>query len=112
MLVRVDIRSLILQGRTEMVSTCYRSETSSLGSEEEHDKESYDPEEEAELSNGEAENQNKMEAPDVIEMEREDGDVVKGVIDYAAGLMSAASSWWSSASGSADERQFGDSGNN
>ena len=35
----------------------------SLESEEEHDKESYDPEEEAELFNGEAENQNKMEPP-------------------------------------------------
>ena len=84
----------------------------SLGSEEEHDKESYDPEEEAELINGEVENQNKMDAPELIEMEREDEDVVKGVIDYAAGLMSAASRWWSSASGSAEERQFGDSGNN
>ena len=52
-----------------------------------------------------------MEAPELIEMEREDEDVVKGVIDYAAGLMSAASSWWSSATGSAEERKLGDSGN-
>ena len=53
-----------------------------------------------------------MRAPDVIEMEREDEDFIKGVIKYASGLMSAASSWWSSASGSADELQFEDSGNN
>ena len=71
----------------------------------------YDPEEEAELSNVEAENQNKMKAPDLIEMKREDENIMKGVPDYAVGLMSAASSWSSSASGSAEERQFGDSGN-
>ena len=84
----------------------------SLGSEEEHDKESYDPEEEAKLMNVEAKNQHKMDAPDVIEMTREDENIMKGVPDYAAGLMSAASSWSSSASGSAEERQFGDSSSN
>jgi hypothetical protein len=52
-----------------------------------------------------------MEAPELIEMEREDEDVVKEEIDYAAVLMSAASSWWSSATGSTEERQLGDSGN-
>ena len=53
-----------------------------------------------------------MDAPDAIEMKREDESIMKGVPDYAAGLMSAASRWSSPASGSAEERQFGDSGNN
>ena len=61
--------------------------------------------------NVEAENQNKMDTPYVIEMENEDEDVMKDVADYDAGLISAVSSSWSSASGSAAERQFGDSGN-
>ena len=52
-----------------------------------------------------------MDALDVIETKREDENIMKGVPDYAAGLMSAASSWSISASGSAEERQFGDSGN-
>ena len=72
----------------------------SPGSEEEHDKGSYDPEKEATLRKVEAENQEKMDALDVIEMKSEDEDVMKDVTDYAAGLMSAVSSWWSSAPGS------------
>jgi hypothetical protein len=57
----------------------------SLGSEEEHDKKSYDSEEEAKLMNVEAENQKKMEKPDVVEMESVEEDVMKGV----AGTMRA-----------------------
>jgi hypothetical protein len=59
----------------------------------------------------EAGNQKKMDTPAVIKMESvsEDEDVMKSVTDYDAGLMSAVSSSWSSASGSAVERQFGDS---
>ena len=47
-----------------------------------------------------------MVASDVIEMEREDEDVMKGVTDYDAGLMSAISSWWSSASVFVGTRRF------
>ena len=85
----------------------------SPGSEDAHENDSCDPEEEAKLMHVEAGNQNKMDTPDVIEMESvsEDEDVMKGVTDYDAGLVSAVSSSWSSASGSAAERQFGDSGN-
>ena len=52
-----------------------------------------------------------MDAPDMLKMEREDEDVMKDVTDYAAGLMSAGSSWWSSVSGAAGDRLVGDSDN-
>ena len=55
--------------------------------------------------NVEAENQNKMGTPDVIEMDSENEDVMEGVIDYDAGLMSVVSTSWSSASGSAADRR-------
>ena len=61
--------------------------------------------------NVEADNQNKMEKADVVGMESEEEDVEKNVIAYDAGLMSAVSSSSRSATGSAEERQYGDDGN-
>ena len=61
--------------------------------------------------NVEADNQNKMEKADVVGMESEEKDVEKNVIAYEAGLMSAVSSSSSSATGSAEERHYGDDGN-
>ena len=83
------------------------------GSEVAHENESCDPEEKTKLMNVEAENQNKMDTPNVIEfeMESEDENVMNGGTNYDAGLMSAVSSLWSAASGSAAEHQFGDGGN-
>ena len=82
----------------------------SPGDKDAHDK-SYEPEKEAKLMNVEADNQNKMEKADLVGMESEENDVEENVIAYDAGLMSAVSSSSSSATGSAEERHYGDDGN-